>query len=114
MMKKFLDDLRLSIMRSSIMKSSKTESSNMRSSTKVSNSVDLRQCKKISCDLGELNQDQVIQIINEMKYHLKIQSSVNQRGVIDGFYRRAKYGHFRPDKDGLFSSDKDGFYMSDK
>ncbi len=114
MMKKFLDDLRLSIMRSSIMKSSKTRSSNMRSSTKISNSVDLRQCKKISCDLDELNQDQIIQITNKMKYHLKIQSPTNQRDVIDGFYRRAKYEHFRPDKDELFSPDKDEFYMPDK
>jgi hypothetical protein len=49
-----------------------------------------------------------------MKYHLKIQSPTNQRDVIDGFYRRAKYEHFRPDKDELFSPDKDEFYMPDK
>jgi hypothetical protein len=107
MMKKFLDGLRLSI----------TGSSNMRSSTKASNSVDLRQC--ISRDLDELNQDQVI---NKMKFHLKIQSSINQRGSTDGFCRRVKYGHFRSGqygyfgsvKYGHFGSDKDGFYMPDK
>jgi hypothetical protein len=95
MMEKFLDDLR---------------SSKMRSSTKTSNSVDLRQCKKISRDLGELNQDQVI---NKMEFHLKIQSPVNQRGAIDGFCERAKYGHFGPDKDGVFGPGKD-FYMPGK
>ncbi len=86
----------------------------MESSTKASNSVDQGQCKKISLDLDELNQDQVIQIINEMKFHLKIQSPINQRDATDGFCRCAKYGHFRPAKDGHFGSDKDEFYMPDK
>ncbi len=104
MMKKFLDDLRSSIMRSS----------NMKSSTKTSNSVDQEQCKKISLDLDELNQDQIIQITNEMKFHLKIQSSINQRNVTDEFCRCAKYEHFRPAKDEHFGSDKDEFYMPDK
>jgi hypothetical protein len=85
---------------------------NMRSSTKASNSVDLRQC--ISRDLDGLNQDQVIQITNEMEFHLKIQSSTNQRDAIDEFCRRAKYEHFRPDKDEHFGPDKDGFYMPGK
>jgi hypothetical protein len=104
---------------------------NMRSSTKVSNSVDLGQC--ISRDLDGLNQDQVIifdglnqdqviisggldqdQVINKMKFHHKIQSSANQRGAIDGFCGRVKYGHFRPDKYGHFGSDKDEFYIPDK
>ncbi len=104
MMEKFLDGLGSSI---------------LGSSTKASNSVDLGQCKKISRDLGELNQNQVI---NKMKFHLKIQSSINQRDATDGFCRRAKYGHFRsgqydyfgPDKDGHFGPDKDGFYMPGK
>jgi hypothetical protein len=114
MMEKFLDDLGSSVMKSS----------NMKSSTKTSNSVDLGQCNKISRGLGglnqdqvtisrELNQDQVIQITNEVEFHLKIQSPANQRGATDGFCGRAKYRHFRPDKDGHFGPDKD-FYMSDK
>jgi hypothetical protein len=92
------------------------------SSTKASNSVNLGQCKKISFDLDELNQAQIIQVTNEMEFHLKIQSPANQRGAIDGFCRRAKYGHFRsgqygyfgPDKDEHFGPDNDEFYMSDK
>jgi hypothetical protein len=94
---------------------------NMGSSTEASNSVDLGQCNKISRGLGgldqdqvtisrELDQDQVIQITNEMKFHLKIHSPANQRGVTDGFCRRAKYGHFRSGKDGYFRSDKDGHF----
>jgi hypothetical protein len=91
----------------------------MISSTKTSNSVDLRQCKKISRDLDEWNQDQ---IINKMKFHLKIQSPITQRDAIDGFCRHAKYEHFRsgqydyfgPAKYEHFGPDKDGFYMSDK
>jgi hypothetical protein len=94
MMKKFLDDLR---------------SSKMKSSTKTSNSVELRQCKKISRDL--LNQDQ---IINKMKFYLKIQSPANQRDVTDEFCRRAKYGHFGSDKDEHFGSDKDEHFGSDR
>jgi hypothetical protein len=92
---------------------------NMRSSTKTANSVDLRQCKKISRDLGisrdldELHQDQVIQITNEMKFYLK-QSSTNQRGVTDRFCRHAKYEHFRSGKHGHFGPDKDEFYMPGK
>ncbi len=86
----------------------------MKSSTKTSNSVDQEQCKKISLDLDELNQDQIIQITNEMKFHLKIQSSINQRNVTDEFCRCAKYEHFRPAKDEHFGSDKDEFYMPDK
>jgi hypothetical protein len=101
---------------------------NMRSSTKISNSVNLRQC--ISRNLDELNQDQIIQITNEMKFNLKIQSPTNQRDVTDEFCRRVKYGHFRsgkyghfgPDqydyfgsyKDKHFGFDKDEFYMPDK
>jgi hypothetical protein len=81
---------------------------NMGSSTKVSNSVDLGQC--ISRDLGGLDQDQVIQVTNEVEYDLKIQSPANQRGVTDGFCRRAKYGHFRSGKDGYFRPDKDGHF----
>jgi predicted amino acid-binding ACT domain protein len=94
---------------------------NMRLRTKTANSVDLRQCKKISRDLDKLNQDQIIQITNEMKFYLK-QSSINQRDVIDEFCRRVKYGYFRSGQYGYFDSDryehfdsdKDGFYMSDK
>jgi hypothetical protein len=82
---------------------------NMRSSIKISNSVDLKQC--ISRDLDELNQDQ---IINKMKFHLKIQSPVNQRDATDGFCRRAKYGHFGPDKDEHFGSDKDEHFGPDR
>jgi hypothetical protein len=99
MMEKFLDGL---------------ESSNMESSTKASNLVDQGQCKKISLDLDELNQDQIIQITNEMEFHLKIQSPANQRGATDGFCRRAKYRHFGPDKDGHFGLDKDGHFGPDK
>jgi hypothetical protein len=91
--------------------------------------MDLKQCKKISRGLDELNQDQIIQIINKMKFHLKIQSSINQRDVTDEFcrhvtcrhFRSGKDGYFRPDKDEQFGSDKDGvfgpdkdFYMPDK
>jgi hypothetical protein len=87
---------------------------NTGSSTKASNSVDLGQCRKISRGLGELDQDQVIQITNEVKFHLKMQSPANQGGAIDGFCGRAKYEHFRPDKYGHFGPDKDGFYMPGK
>jgi hypothetical protein len=83
MMKDFLDDLKSSIIKLNIIKSS-----NMKSSIKISNSVNLRQCKKISRDLNELNldkiiisiklnQDQIIQITNKIKYYLKIQSLIN-------------------------------------
>jgi hypothetical protein len=79
---------------------------NMRSSTKASNSVDQKQCKKISLDLNELNQDQIIQIINEMEFHLKIQSSANQRDATDECCGRVKDEHFGPDKDEFYMPGK--------
>ncbi len=67
----------------------------------------------LESSIKALNQDQD-QVIIKMKYGLKMQSSVNQTGAIDGFCRPDKYGLCGPGKDGHCGPGKDGYCRLDK